>query len=227
MLFYAKRLLPASFTPLRNRLQIIAVIQYYHCFVLDKMEEALRTYYTRMVSSVQRKLSNSSQPCSPRQEKKKRAKYTKHREEVGNIVSPPNVQDRTEGNMIGFGTQVVFEDMASDHRRYSIPLSGKPKRERYERKSDLTSHNFMSQGPVDQLVPTRLFSLLKHKTLMQETRRVLEVELHCPSLCTACEEARASLALDAFIRRKTTQLDAKGLDDRLSPHLCNRGSITL
>ncbi|CAL8332262.1 unnamed protein product [Gadus morhua 'NCC'] len=171
-------------------------------------EEALRTYYTRMFLSVRSKLSKSSPTCLPRQE---REKHIKHREEGGSLVSQPNAQDRTEENPIGFGKQVVrVEDMASDHRRYSVPLSGKPNRERYAGKSDLTSHNLMSQGPENQLVPTRLVSLLRHKTLVQEMRRALEVELHCPSLCTACEEARASLALDAFIRRKKTQLDAEG-----------------
>ena len=160
----------------------------------EEAEEALRTFCTRMVLSVRSKLSNSS----PRREGEQ---HVEPRDEARSPPVPvpvprPGAPERTEGDRIRFGKHVVrVGGMASDHRRDRVPLSGQPnKRGRCAGKktSDLTSHNLSSQGPADQLVPARLVSLLRRKTLMQEMRRVREC---CWGSLTFCgNETQPTLA---------------------------------
>ncbi|XP_045887033.1 uncharacterized protein LOC123957944 [Micropterus dolomieu] len=101
----------------------------------------------------------------------------------------------------------------TDHRRCNLSLPDCAQLER-----DQTSRNLVCQGPGGQPVPLKLISMLRLKTFREEMRRAAEAELHDPSVCSACEQEQASLALRSFIRRKKTQLHFQTLKGRLNTH---------
>ncbi|KAL0973785.1 hypothetical protein UPYG_G00211140 [Umbra pygmaea] len=76
-------------------------------------------------------------------------------------------------------------------------------------------------------VPLQFISALKLKSFREEMKRAVNAELHHPGQCERCLQQQATLSLNTFIRRKTTQLDAGTLEAKLQVHLCNRDAVCL
>ncbi|KAL6479652.1 hypothetical protein MHYP_G00106850 [Metynnis hypsauchen] len=78
-----------------------------------------------------------------------------------------------------------------------------------------------------QNVPVRFMCTLKLKTFREEMKKGAEQDFHEPFRCRACLAKQADLALNYFIRKKTNQLRAQLLDERIQSHLYNKDTVCL
>ncbi|XP_041712647.1 uncharacterized protein LOC121545843 [Coregonus clupeaformis] len=185
--------------------------------------EALEIYCRRMITQVNNQLNPETEG------ERGRRKSQEERGEEGERAAPrgrrrQELQSETCRRMI---IQV--------HRKQNTETTAaSERRERQKEKrgcEDLAGEPRPAAQPQPQLqpehVPLQLISALKMKSFTEEMRRAMDTELHDPSVCGVCVQQQAALSLNTFIRRKTTQLDANTLEDRLHTHLYNRDAVCL
>ncbi|KAK1167569.1 hypothetical protein AOXY_G12368 [Acipenser oxyrinchus oxyrinchus] len=76
-------------------------------------------------------------------------------------------------------------------------------------------------------IPEHLVTRLQIKHIMEIVKQATEVEIHQPSMCSACLSKRAELARESFIKIKKTQLESVLLQEKLEENLYNRDPICL
>ncbi|XP_062855803.1 uncharacterized protein C8orf48-like [Trichomycterus rosablanca] len=79
----------------------------------------------------------------------------------------------------------------------------------------------------DWCVPENIIWNIKMKTFREKLKQAANQDFHDPSRCRACTEKQADLALDSFIRKKTTQLQNRLLEEKIQTHLQNHESVQL
>lgn len=57
--------------------------------------------------------------------------------------------------------------------------------------------------------------------------KLSQVDMHTPSHCRACQDQQAKLAIHAFIRTKTTQLESQLMKEKLDLHIYNNVRVFL
>ncbi|XP_076747425.1 uncharacterized protein LOC143421553 [Maylandia zebra] len=119
-------------------------------------------------------------------------------------------REHKHGGAKGSNWPETERQVASAHRGSNLHV--------LERNIDPASPH-VGQGPAVPHAPFQLVTMLRIKTLKEEMRRVAEVELHGPAVCSVCAQEQASLALKTFIRRKKTQLQIQALKSRLNTRL--------
>uniref|UniRef100_A0ACB8FY39 Uncharacterized protein n=2 Tax=Sphaerodactylus townsendi TaxID=933632 RepID=A0ACB8FY39_9SAUR len=80
---------------------------------------------------------------------------------------------------------------------------------------------------VNHIVPGQLVNRLRLKNLQKSMEQLVETEMHQPSQCSGCENKRAQLAEDAFLRRKRTILEGVLLQEKLKDHLCTQDALLI
>lgn len=76
-------------------------------------------------------------------------------------------------------------------------------------------------------IPEHLVTRLQLKHILEIVKQATEVEIHQPSMCSACLSKRAELARESFIKIKKTQLESVLLQEKLEENLYNRDPICL
>ncbi|XP_058857239.1 uncharacterized protein C8orf48-like isoform X2 [Acipenser ruthenus] len=107
---------------------------------------------------------------------------------------------------------------------------------RWQKRSECCRHREQQQSlpgsaqretTLNCRIPEHLVTRLQLKHIMEIVKQATEVEIHQPSMCSACLSKRAELARESFIKIKKTQLESVLLQEKLEENLYNRDPICL
>ncbi|XP_041075780.1 uncharacterized protein C8orf48 homolog isoform X1 [Polyodon spathula] len=105
------------------------------------------------------------------------------------------------------------------------------KMRRWQKRSECCRHREQQQSlpgseqqetTLNCRIPEELVTRLQLKHIMKIVKQATEVEIHQPSMCSACLSKRAELARESFIQIKKTQLESVLLQEKLEENLYNR-----
>ncbi|XP_032812256.2 uncharacterized protein C8orf48 homolog isoform X2 [Petromyzon marinus] len=81
--------------------------------------------------------------------------------------------------------------------------------------------------PDETPVPEALLQRLRLAAIVDDVRQASTLRLHVPARCSACRDATAALAREAFVRRKRSQLQEGRLQREIDGHLYTKDSLSL
>ncbi|XP_015206762.2 uncharacterized protein C8orf48 isoform X1 [Lepisosteus oculatus] len=77
------------------------------------------------------------------------------------------------------------------------------------------------------VIPQQVFERLRLKSFTAAMKKGIEAKMHQPSRCHACQNKRADLARDTFIRIKKNQLESLLLKEKIEGTIYTKGSVCL